>query len=76
LKDVLLRRPAIKINPHIRVLHLRIEFQDVTRRHGTLNMISESLCEADDLFILGIARLVLSGDIKYVGGVFEIYHKD
>jgi hypothetical protein len=39
-------------------------------------MISESLCEADDLFILGIARLVLSGDIKYVGGVFEIYHKD
>lgn len=40
-----------------------------------INMIAESLREADDLFISKIAKLVLTEDIKYVGGVFEVYSK-
>ena len=41
-----------------------------------INMITETLQETDDLFILKIAKLVLSEDIKYVGGVFEVYPKN
>jgi hypothetical protein len=35
-----------------------------------INMIAETLGESDDLFILKIAKLVLSENIKYVGGKF------
>lgn len=41
-----------------------------------INMIAETLSESDDLFIAKIAKHVLSEDIKYVGGVFEIYPKN
>ena len=38
-----------------------------------INMITETLQETDELFILKIAKLVLSDNIKCVGGVFEVY---
>jgi hypothetical protein len=41
-----------------------------------INMIAETLRQADDQYVAKIARYVLSEDIALKGGIFEIYPKN